>query len=262
MANKKILIIEDEAVLLEVLQKKLGQEEFTVLSARDGEEGLVKIKQEKPDLILLDLVMPKKDGFEVMEEMQQDRELKKIPVIIISNSGQNVEIERAQEMGARDYLVKTQFDPREVVEKVKKQFGQKIAGFSSPEKDKSQLAKKKILVVEDDKFLRDLMVKKLGEQGFTVLEATDGQAGFKKVNEEKPDLVLLDLVLPGEDGFSVLEKLKGNSLLKDIPVIILSNLGQREDIERGLRLGAADFMIKAHFTPNEIISKIKTKLGL
>ncbi|PIR71849.1 MAG: response regulator, partial [Candidatus Nealsonbacteria bacterium CG10_big_fil_rev_8_21_14_0_10_37_25] len=83
---------------------------------------------------------------------------------------------------------------------------------------------------------------------------------IKKIKEEKPDLVLLDLILPGIDGFEVLSKMKEDLALAQIPVIILSNLGQKEDVERGLKLGAVDYLIKAHFTPGEIIEKIKNAL--
>jgi DNA-binding response OmpR family regulator len=116
---------------------------------------------------------------------------------------------------------------------------------------------KKILIVEDDKFLRELIVKKLSSEGYEVPEAVNGEEGVKKIEEEKPDLVLLDLILPGMDGFEVLTQIKKNSELAQIPVIILSNLGQKEDIEKGLNLGAVDYLIKAHFTPNEIIEKVK-----
>jgi len=98
----------------------LVKEGYEVAVAQDGEEGLRKMKEVKPDLVLLDIVMPKKGGFEVMEEMKKDRELKEIPVIVISNSGQPVELDRAQRLGAKDWLIKTEFDPNEVIEKVKK----------------------------------------------------------------------------------------------------------------------------------------------
>jgi len=116
---------------------------------------------------------------------------------------------------------------------------------------------KTILVIEDDKFLRELMAQKLIKEGYEVVEAIDGPDGIKKLKEKKPGLVLLDLILPGMDGFEVLSKIKEDSDTGQIPVIILSNLGQREDVERGLKLGAADYLIKAHFTPGEIIEKIK-----
>jgi two-component system alkaline phosphatase synthesis response regulator PhoP len=118
---KKILIIEDEEVLLGLLQKKLTQEGYQVDVAKDGQAGLARIKEDKPDLILLDIVMPKIGGFEVIEELHKDEELKNIPIIIISNSGQPVELDRAKELGVRDWLIKTDFDPQEVISKVKKQ---------------------------------------------------------------------------------------------------------------------------------------------
>ncbi|MBM3257939.1 MAG: response regulator [Candidatus Nealsonbacteria bacterium] len=119
---------------------------------------------------------------------------------------------------------------------------------------------KKILIVEDDKFLRDLISQKLFKENFEIAQAVDGEDGVKKIKEEHPDLILLDLILPGIDGFEVLSQIKSDQNLSSIPVIILSNLGQKEDIEKGLKLGANDFLIKAHFTPGEIIEKIKNVL--
>ncbi len=119
---------------------------------------------------------------------------------------------------------------------------------------------KKILIVEDDKFLRDLISQKLTKEGYDVDEAVDGEEGVKMIKEVNPDLVLLDLILPGIDGFEVLVKMKENSNISSTPVIILSNLGQKEDVEKGLKLGAVDYLIKAHFTPGEIIDKIRAVL--
>lgn len=118
---KKILLIEDEKTITDVLSKRLTQEGYQIAVAENGEEGLRMMKENKPDLILLDVVMPRMGGFEVMEEMNKDPELKEIPVIIVSNSGQPVEVNKAQELGVKDWLIKTEFDPQEVIEKVKKQ---------------------------------------------------------------------------------------------------------------------------------------------
>lgn len=119
---------------------------------------------------------------------------------------------------------------------------------------------KKILIIEDDKFLRELIVRKLTQEGFETVEAIDGEEGLRKIKEEKPNLVLLDLILPTIDGFEVLTRIKEDPTLVSSPVIVLSNLGQREDIERSLKLGAIDYLVKAHFTPNEIIEKVKNVL--
>lgn len=117
---------------------------------------------------------------------------------------------------------------------------------------------KKILIVEDDKFLRELIGQKLVREGYEILESVDGEDGIKKIKSEKPGLVLLDLILPNIDGFEVLSRIKKEVLTDVPPVIILSNLGQKEDVEKGLKLGATDYLIKAHFTPGEIIEKVKS----
>lgn len=115
---------------------------------------------------------------------------------------------------------------------------------------------KKILIVEDDRFLRELMSRKLASEGFEVIEAEDGEEGMKKMRETKPDLILLDLILPEMDGFEVLARKAEDEEIKKIPVVVLSNLGQREDIEKALSLGAIDYIVKANMAPKEIIEKI------
>lgn len=119
---------------------------------------------------------------------------------------------------------------------------------------------KKIVIVEDDNFLMELMARKLTVENFEVVSAFNGEEGLKKIKEEKPDFVLLDLILPGINGFEVLEKLKNDKETMGIPVVILSNLGQKDDIEKGFKLGAEDFLVKAYFTPGEIVEKIRSIL--
>jgi len=119
----------------------------------------------------------------------------------------------------------------------------------------------KVLIVEDDRFLRELLIRKLEGQGFIISTAVEGKEALSKAKEELPQLILLDLILPGIDGFEVLKQIKEDSQINKIPVIILSNLGQQEEVEKGLKLGAADYLVKAHFTPDEIIGKIKEVLG-
>ena len=120
---------------------------------------------------------------------------------------------------------------------------------------------KTILVVEDDKFLRELISRKLTGEDFDVLEAVDGEEGIKKIKEGKPDLVLLDLILPGIDGFEFLAKAREDPETSSIPIIILSNLGQREEVDKGLKLGAKDWLIKTEFNPQEVIDKVVKQIG-
>lgn len=124
---------------------------------------------------------------------------------------------------------------------------------SSPSK---QDAKQKILVAEDDIFLKKILQTKLNLKGFEVISAINGEETLKKIIEEKPDLVLLDLMMPKKNGFEVMEELKKSHPEIKIPIIILSNLGQESDIERGKKLGAVDYLIKANFSINNVVEKV------
>lgn len=119
---------------------------------------------------------------------------------------------------------------------------------------------KTVLVVEDDKYMREVLVAKLGKEGFDVCEAVDGSMGLDMTAKKKPDLVVLDIILPVMNGFDYLEAKAKVPTIASIPVIILSNLGQREDVERGMKLGAKDYLVKAHFTPNDLMAKVRSYL--
>ena len=121
--------------------------------------------------------------------------------------------------------------------------------------------KKSILLVEDDEFLAELYATKLSLEGFEVSLAVDGKKGLKLAKEMNPDLILLDIILPKKDGFEVLKALKSNASLKKIPVILLTNLSQKDEVQKGLDLGANDYLIKAHFMPYEVVKKIKRTIG-
>ncbi|HLC99464.1 MAG TPA: response regulator [Patescibacteria group bacterium] len=115
----------------------------------------------------------------------------------------------------------------------------------------------KVLIIEDDRFLRELMAEKLTVSGYTVVEGVDGEDGFAKIKSENPSVVLLDLILPGMDGFSILRETRKIPQFAKTPIFVLSNLGQAEDIQRAVSLGATDYLIKAHFTPADIVTKLQ-----
>ena len=119
----------------------------------------------------------------------------------------------------------------------------------------------KILLVDDDDFLLDMYSTKFKEEGFEVDIASSGEEALTKLRKNSYPVVLLDIVMPGLDGFEVLSRIKKENLAQESVIIVLSNLGQKEDIERGLELGAKDYVIKAHFTPHEVVDKIEQHLG-
>jgi len=118
-------------------------------------------------------------------------------------------------------------------------------------------APKDILIVEDDKFLRELLVEKMTSEGFHIEVAVEGGQALEAIKKKKPHIILLDLVMPGMDGFKFLEHIKDNPDTASIPVIVLSNLGQKSDIDKAMRMGADAFLIKANFTMNDVASEVK-----
>lgn len=121
--------------------------------------------------------------------------------------------------------------------------------------------KTKIALVEDDHFLSKVLAFRLREEGFDVAVAADGEEAIKVIKKDKPNLVLLDLLLPKKSGFDVLAEIKADENTKKIPVIILSNLGQQTDIDKGIQLGAIDYLVKANFGIKDIVAKIKERLA-
>jgi len=119
----------------------------------------------------------------------------------------------------------------------------------------------KILLIEDDPFLLSMYSTKFELEGYIVLSGSDGETGLRLASKEKGiDVILLDILMPKMNGFEVLEKLKAEVETKDVPVILLTNLNQKDEIEKGLSLGADDYLIKAHFMPSEVVEKIKKVL--
>lgn len=265
-----ILIIEDDVFFGDALLKKVRSSGYEGFLVRDGAAGLKELRARRPDLMLLDMVLPNMTGYDILEAKQKDLQLAHIPVIIISRSGEPAEINRALALGVKDYVLKAEFDPEEVMGKIRLQLTSKSIS-TAPKTPEQPLAKpepmhspdlsgKKIMWVEDDKFLSDIIARKLAEHGCVLFPATEGGEAFRILGKEKPDLILLDILLSGMDGFEILKRIKEDEKTKHIPVILLSNLGQKEDIEKGKALGAARFLVKAMVTLDEIIEEIKTVL--
>lgn len=119
----------------------------------------------------------------------------------------------------------------------------------------------KILLVEDDSFLLGMYATKFEMEDFKVITAEDGEKAVRVAAKEMPDIVLLDIILPKQNGFEVLKQLKANKATANIPVILLTNLSQKDEIDQGLKMGAEDYLIKAYFMPAEVVEKIKKVLN-
>lgn len=121
--------------------------------------------------------------------------------------------------------------------------------------------KQVVLIVEDDQVLAKMYQAKFEREGFTAVSAGDGEAGLALAREQHPSIILLDIIMPKMDGFSTLQALKADPATKDAPVILLTNLGQNEDVDKGTKLGAVGYLIKAHLTPSEVVDKVRELLS-
>lgn len=121
--------------------------------------------------------------------------------------------------------------------------------------------KGKILIIEDDRYISKMYQLKLSLEGYEVVVAENGKQGVDKVKEFAPDIILLDILMPELDGFQVLNIVKGEDESKKIPVLIMSNLGQEDHIQKGMEMGAIGYIVKSQFTPSKVVEKIKEVLG-
>lgn len=119
---------------------------------------------------------------------------------------------------------------------------------------------KKILIIEDEKFLLEMYQSRFEKEDYQVLAAMSGRVGLELAQKEKPDLIILDILMPGMDGYEVIKKLKKDSQTEKIPILVFSNLGQQEEINQGLKLGADDYVVKTDLTPSELINKVERML--
>lgn len=256
--KEKILIALSDTTLNNATLKSLRNAGYTPESVQNGKEVINKMKIFKPDLLLIDVVLPGKSGYDILNEKSFDREVTKIPVIIISNSGTPIQMRQIPSTPViKDYLVKSHIEPDEILEKVKNVFGQNTSIKSSDSKHQLIGKGKKVLWVEDDKLLSTILSKKFEGTGYKLLKASKGDEAFKYLETEVPDVIILDLLLPEMSGFDILQKIKMTEKLRKIPVIMLSNLSKQSDIDKAKMLGANKFIVKAAASLDEIIREVE-----
>ena len=227
-----------------------------MIVAPDMQYFSTKLQEVHPELVIIDVGVAEFDGFQILESIRTSGTdwIRSIPVMIASNTGDLVEISRALHLGIKDYFVKSSFDAQQVLEKIKKHMpaGEAVAG--APFAGAPAI---KVLMVEDDKFLRDLAAQKLTKEKLDVTTAVDGEQGIALAEKIIPNVILLDILLPGIDGYEVLRRIRANPLLDHTHVAMLSNFGQREDIQKALAGGADNFLVKANYTLDEVVDEVK-----
>jgi len=237
-ARARILVVDDDPQARELVQRNLAREGFEVRAAADGSAGLELARAWKPDLILLDVMMPGRDGWAVLAELKADPALSSIPVIM-STMLENRELSFA--MGAADYVRKP-IDWSRLEGMLKRH---------APEKARP------VLVVEDDAASRDMLVRLVEKAGLAARAAKDGKEALEIVAVERPQLILLDLMMPQVDGFDFVERLRANELGADIPVLVVTAKSlTSEDLER-LNGKVAEILRKGSFPQDELVERIR-----
>jgi signal transduction histidine kinase/DNA-binding response OmpR family regulator len=203
-SNLTLLVIDDDPTAHDLVKRKLASESFNIVSALSGLEGLKKARSMHPDLILLDILMPGKDGWAVLTELRADAALNEIPIIVISMLDDD---QSASSLGANGYMTKP-IDKDQLVSNIKSIFGDATEG-------------KRALIVDDDEDARDIVSRMLVAQGFEIATAENGAVAFSRMNEEF-DLVILDLSMPVMDGFEFLTRLDDLALETSPRIIVYS----------------------------------------
>ncbi len=207
--GKRILVVDDEPDIAKLIQIYLEKEGYFVIKAFNGEEAIALARKEKPDLVTLDIMMEKMDGFEVLRQLKNDPSTLNIPVVILSIVSDE---RKGFRIGATDYLSKP-INPRRLVKVINDILGKKLY-----EKDK----KRKILIADDDANIIKLLSRVLKGKGFEIFEANNGLEAIKLAEEKRPHLVLLDLRMPEMDGYQVIEKLKKSNTTSHIPIVVMT----------------------------------------
>jgi len=253
---KVLIIIEEDLFLGKVINERIKKEGHETLYINNGGVALEQMKSFKPDLVILDMQLLSVSSLKILQEKKGESEIAGIPVIVISPSGDAEEIRNVLDLDVRDYIVKSQFSADDLITKIKS-----ILTLSARKtREDSLLINKKIMWVEDDQFLSDLIARKLTQYKCKLLFSKTGEDALTVLKTERPDLILLDLLLPGISGFEVLETVKKDPNLKNIPIIILSNFTQNNEIERTKALGADRFLTKATVVLDDIIREIQSVL--
>ncbi len=284
---KKILIVEDDPMLSEIYQKKFSQDGyFEVLTAVSGSEAEEKTKKNKPDLVLLDLVLPEKDGFQILKDLREDASLNDVKIVIFSNLSQEEEQQKAKTLGANGFIAKSDFTPQQIVVEVKKILGDSEENnkVETADVDQKGLMEKsttsnrkkkngvvnvseelgftpKILIVEDEEVFLEVFGIKLKDSGFEIETASNGGWGLKMAEKNKYDAILVDILMPVLNGVDLIKKLRKKGANKETPVIVLSgSIDEQSQRDEVLKAGAVDVLIKTRVTPSEVVSCVKSHI--
>ena len=238
-----VLVIDDDANVRELLKRNFATAGLRTIDAKNGEEGLRIAREQKPNVITLDVMMPKSDGWTVLEALKADPETAKIPVVMVSI------VENKQlgfSLGASEYLTKP-VEREKLIGIVQTLIGSETDPV--------------VLIVEDDKETRSLLCRTLVGHGIKVEEAENGRAALEKLNSIKPSLLLLDLMMPEMDGFEFAEEFRKNETWNQVPIIVLSAKTLTEDDRARLEGWAEAYYPKGNNSLDHVVAEVKNQLA-
>ena len=235
-----VLVIDDDPNACELMVRSLSKEGFRVLTATEGVDGLRLAREFHPHVITLDVLMPGMDGWSVLRELKADPKLSAIPVIMITMADDR---STGYALGASDYLTKP-IDRERLAASVRR-YRQGTQG---------------VLVVEDDDDTREMMVRTLGNDGWTVRAAANGRLALDRVRETVPELILLDLMMPEMDGFEFIAHLRENEAWRSIPVVVLTAKDITPEDHLRLQGNVRKVFRKASFSRDELIEEIRAAM--
>jgi len=238
----KVLVIDDDDNAQDMMKKFLEKQDFSILQAKSGEDGLNLAAEHLPDVITLDVMMPEMDGWEVLAALQANETTKNIPVIMLTMAN---EPDIGYSLGATDYLTK----PVNWNELSSVLMRHQIASDSQA-----------ILIVEDDETTRDMLRKSLETNEFKVRTAVNGKEALEKVKQSKPGLILLDLMMPEMDGFEFAEKLRENKEWLDIPVVVITAKDLTKEDHQRLKGNVEAIMQKGSYSRNDLLSEVGDRI--
>jgi DNA-binding response OmpR family regulator len=251
----KIVIIEGDSAFGDHLTNDLSKKGYIVKLIKDGNDGLKGLYDDLPHLILLDVVLPGTNGYEILAKIQEEPLLKSIPLFLLSTQGVPINMMQVPQNSVKDFILTFHSDTEEIIKKIDHHFG--IDDQQEDSKPMSILARKKILWIEDDKLISAILEKKITGAGFELVRAKNAEDASQVLSEMTPNAIVLDLLLPGVSGFDILEKISKDQKLKNIPIMIFSNLSKQADVDRARALGVKKFLVKAATSLDQIVAEIK-----